>query len=223
MLPMQRATVWTVTSSLPVLFPAEKGKHDVLAFVLPTGEARPFNLLGGPTLQPARIVSDAQLLKRKRADIALAGGIKLMMMAEASDDPKAIDSANALLGPYSPIATEQYKKKRDVLPAKARHGFVVAPMISRALRDARFVAWMRWRTAERGIGIYCPDVATAIAAKVLLGNIRLCLHCQKVFLPEQSGEFYCSVKCREAHRVARWRARKKAKAALGAHSRKGGA
>jgi endogenous inhibitor of DNA gyrase (YacG/DUF329 family) len=84
-------------------------------------------------------------------------------------------------------------------------------LLTRALRRARLVLW--WHDKERRFlpAIYCPDVATALYVRALVGIVGgrallVCPRCGKPFVQERSDQDYCSIRCREAHRVARWRA-----------------
>lgn len=98
-----------------------------------------------------------------------------------------------------------------VVPARA----LLAIELSRAMQQARLVLWW-YEKKERFLpAIYCPDVTTALYVRALLGIAKgkallICPKCSKPFLQKRSDQDYCSIRCREAHRVARWRASKKA-------------
>jgi len=81
------------------------------------------------------------------------------------------------------------------------------------LDDVRLVLWkIQGRLAP---GILCPDIRTAFFVHVLMSavgaraSLRLCPKCGKPFMQKRADQEYCSVPCREAHRIERWRARKK--------------
>ena len=86
-------------------------------------------------------------------------------------------------------------------------------LLTRALRRARLVLW--WHDEQQRFlpAVYCPDVATALyvcaLVRIIGGRALLvCPRCGKPFVQERSDQDYCSIRCREAHRVARWRAAK---------------
>jgi len=90
---------------------------------------------------------------------------------------------------------------------------VLQRLLNHAVRNARLMLWRR--TNEKALlpAIYCPDAATAlyVSALVKIGGFRallVCPHCGNAFLQQRSDQDYCSIRCREAHRVARWRAEK---------------
>ena len=74
-----------------------------------------------------------------------------------------------------------------------------------------------WWTGERFTpAIWCEDIKTAFYVRVLLDiggkGLRICPHCGNIFFPNRTDQSYCSVSHREAHRVARWRARRRSSA-----------
>lgn len=85
--------------------------------------------------------------------------------------------------------------------------------MSKAVEDVRFVLW--W-TGERFLpALYCADLKTGLYVKGLLSLIggkcfRVCPYCDQPFFQTRPDQNYCSIPHREAHRVARWRARQKA-------------
>jgi hypothetical protein len=84
--------------------------------------------------------------------------------------------------------------------------------LSESLDDARLVLW--WTGTDFRPAIWCPAMKTGFYARALLSvvggtGIRVCPHCGGAFLQERSDQFYCSIAHREAHRVARWRLKKK--------------
>ena len=88
----------------------------------------------------------------------------------------------------------------------------------RALEGTRLVYWIQGSDASSagdlrmGPGIYCPHLKTAfVVNSILRDEFRICPKCQKTFHANYPRQVCCSVKCREAHRVARWRAAKKIK------------
>lgn len=62
-------------------------------------------------------------------------------------------------------------------------------------------------------GLYCPDLKTAVAARWLLApELRICAECAKIFTAARPKQLACSLRCRETHRIKRFRARKQLKA-----------
>jgi hypothetical protein len=82
---------------------------------------------------------------------------------------------------------------------------IVAEMLSKA----RLVVWFSGKARQFVPAIFCPDWKTAAFVKHFLGRLRSCPHCGKLFVPSRSDTDYCCTKCRDAHRLARWRANKK--------------
>jgi uncharacterized C2H2 Zn-finger protein len=91
----------------------------------------------------------------------------------------------------------------------------LARVLTKAIQPAQLVVW--WNKGRFLPALYCPDLATAFYVRCMLGiaggnALVVCPRCGNPFLQERSDQDYCSVRCREAHRVARWRrANKKAK------------
>ncbi len=69
----------------------------------------------------------------------------------------------------------------------------------------------------------CPDLSSALAYLLFFDGMAVCPHCQKLFKKKAGRrQACCSVKCRETHRMARWRDRKKIEAAEKTIKRRGG-
>jgi hypothetical protein len=90
---------------------------------------------------------------------------------------------------------------------------MLALLLTRALKRARLVLWWHQKRRRFLPAIYCTDVATALYVRALLGvagggALLVCPHCGTPFIQQRSDQDYCSIRCREAHRVARWRAAK---------------
>ena len=83
-------------------------------------------------------------------------------------------------------------------------------LVTNALRDVRLVLWWYRKARTFTPAISCPDLKTALFFKGLLGEIRVCPKCEKLFRPKNPNIDYCSPAHREAHRIARWRAQKEA-------------
>jgi predicted nucleic acid-binding Zn ribbon protein len=120
--------------------------------------------------------------------------------------------------------------ERAILALKENTGSFVLGIVKASLKEPGFlqdtlvkdlcnrldsVRVVLWKTQERiAPGILCPDVPTAFFVHVLMSavgakaSLRLCPKCGKIFMQKRADQDYCSVKCREAHRVERWRTRK---------------
>lgn len=88
----------------------------------------------------------------------------------------------------------------------------LAQLLTEAIRRARLVLW--WHDRERRFlpALYCPDLTTALYVRALIGivggrTLLVCPRCGEPFVQPRSDQNYCSIRCREAHRVARFRAR----------------
>jgi hypothetical protein len=90
--------------------------------------------------------------------------------------------------------------------------------LNRWVREARFVMYFD-RSQERPLpALYCPDAGTGLAAMIFnrvptprgLGVCRRPA-CQKSFLRMRPGQQYCSLRCGNADRKARERARERQK------------
>jgi hypothetical protein len=80
------------------------------------------------------------------------------------------------------------------------------------LIGVRLVIW-QWQD-QLAPALLCPDVGTALLVHYVMcalggrAGMRLCPKCSQAFVQNRADQTYCSIKCREAHRVERWRARK---------------
>jgi hypothetical protein len=69
----------------------------------------------------------------------------------------------------------------------------------------------------------CPDFNRAAAYKLFFDGLGVCPRCQKLFAKTGApNQACCSVQCRESHRMARWRERKKIEAAQKSAKKHGG-
>ena len=101
-------------------------------------------------------------------------------------------------------------------------GVFLSGFISDVLASAKLVYWQQGKAPNYPTlpnapqlrpGVYCPDFKTACAVKMLFGNVRVCLHCNGLFEAGRSNHDCCCPEHTEAHRMARWRERKKIEAA----------
>lgn len=187
---------------------------------------------------PIRVVRDSEIVEngdlnpKLRKKILsetwdMIRAIGLLFRAEEVRDSKAALEAYTLAKPvlFGHTSTTQDRDAVDLVISmnslESNIGLDLDQLISHALANARLVCWGHWKlaTAERdarrplhqrrAIGIYCPDWKTAIVAKMILGSIRICFRCHKPFIAKRPKQNCCIAGCREAHRLARWRAKKK--------------
>jgi hypothetical protein len=99
--------------------------------------------------------------------------------------------------------------------AQADVSFILVRLLAtsfaaRALHRVRLVFWIYGPDPQLGPALYCPEFKTAVAVHLILRDaFRYCPRCQKTFLVEHPTQMCCSIECREAHRIARWRAAKR--------------
>jgi hypothetical protein len=81
--------------------------------------------------------------------------------------------------------------------------------------NAQIVLW--WMHGSFRPAIYCDDVETALYIHTFFiaptggTGFRICPHCTDQFFQDRPNQDYCRPEHREAHRVARWRNKKKEK------------
>lgn len=131
---------------------------------------------------------------------------------ENSDFAKALQAMAGLSS--SKEALEVYEGLRPGPRASADPRWLLSHEVSQALGHARLVLW--WNTERFLPAVYCPDLKTAFYARALLDivgtkSFRVCTYCGDLFRQKRPDQDYCSIGHREAHRVARWRAKQKMK------------
>jgi|ERR1039458_94968 hypothetical protein len=98
-------------------------------------------------------------------------------------------------------------------------------LVTEEIKEAHVVLWWSSRQRRFTPAIFCglpsdeqglhhprlPDLKTAFFLMGLLGKIRICplAGCEILFVPRQANIEYCSLAHQAAHRVARWRAKKR--------------
>ena len=117
--------------------------------------------------------------------------------------------------------------------SSARRGeaaIVLSQLMSKEISRARIVLWyarkmvlLRDMSGSKPFvpppdklipAIYCEDVKTALFVFAAIGRgLSICPRCDKTFVQKQKRRHqqYCSIRCREAHRVERWRKRQRTK------------
>jgi len=169
--------------------------------------------------EQVRVIDERELRSKERlSEVAsgapgwidfLCGIKKLQGLEDEFQDPIEYRSAWELIAPKF-----GFDPKKAAPPRNLKS--YLLPALAVAFEKVRLTFWYT-RPDEQGKklllpGLYCPDTQTAAAARWLLGrSLRVCTHCQTVFLAKRPKQTAHSVKCREAHRVARWHARRKLK------------
>jgi hypothetical protein len=225
-LPLQpgkcKSPLQSVTSVLPVLEPAEYNACDGAVWIAPNECAY------------VRVLKRSQLNKRsKDFDKAIRSalrpeewnfltGITTLKIAREKRDTLAARKAYDLLEGYFRQEAPRYRgieQNEQWIEQELMRD--LSWLASKALEGARMVFWIKGQPIESGAvirgefmpGIYCPTRKTAIAMKMILSNsVRICPHCDSLFSVKLPKQQCCSISCREAHRVARWRDRKKGRA-----------
>jgi hypothetical protein len=141
--------------------------------------------------------------------------VSIIRALESNDQQAVQDAILALKArSYAPDSLAMRITKRNLNAPEYPQDTLVYELC-RQLDEVRLVLW---KTQGRiAPGILCADVQTAFLVHVLMSavgakaSLRLCPKCGTTFMQKRQDQDYCSVKCREAHRVERWR-RKKASA-----------
>jgi hypothetical protein len=90
--------------------------------------------------------------------------------------------------------------------------------LCKELEGVRLILWKKDKDRKLAPGLYSPTLRSAFWIHALMSGIgtgkgfRICPKCSKIFWQDRPDQNYCSVKCREAHRIERWRANKKTEA-----------
>jgi hypothetical protein len=195
--------------SIGVLLPCDYEERDGVAFTHTKGRSH-----GGPVrvLRTAKVEAEIRAFTRNQQPgwLNFVSGVKKLIDAENQNDPILIRDAHNLMAPFLGFARNE----------NVSEGFKSWLLSSggTALEDVKLTFWRR-RPDKKGnlppvrLALHCPDIKTAAAAQILLNpEIRVCTHCQKLFRADKpKQQTACSIKCREAHRQARWHARKDSK------------
>lgn len=224
---MQRGSYIPVTQ-IPVLIPCSFGARDGMANFLPQGLLfSPVRVLRDKELD--KNTAGGKKLWRSLGKRETERLLALIAFRKATEERDAVAVANLEEG-YRRILVEVLQLEdtktaeaqsaiqtfarlfaKDSGPSTGTPQRILAKVLSNALRKAQLVLW--WKDTERRFlpAIYCPDVATALYVSALLGIVGgrallVCPHCGEPFVRQRSDQDYCSIRCREAHRVARWRA-----------------
>jgi hypothetical protein len=121
----------------------------------------------------------------------------------------------SLVGMSAEESLKHYEGLRPGPRAKADLHRLISYEVSRSvgLMNADIALWW-WKGAFRP-AIYCKNVETALYVHTFFigptGDVgfRICPHCKEQFFQNRPNQDYCRPAHREAHRVARWRGKKK--------------
>ncbi len=114
-------------------------------------------------------------------------------------------------------AIERWSGYRHGPRAKADYRWLLSQLFWEALEFVRLVLW--WSGRQLRPAVYCPDLKAALYVFLLMKIAAgegwgACPYCGKFFVQQRSDQNYCTIAHREAHRVARWRKRKRAKSRI---------
>ena len=213
---MQRGPYDTVT--LPVLIPCELEEKDGTAAFLPgLAGVLPVRILGDSDLH-----ADAPFWKSIPDQNEFLAVVRLVGAVNANDQLAAADAAAQLAGGTNDMVRKLAREFARSVPSFPREQ--LERVISKQVKSARLVVWTaNGRTTP---AIFCPDNQTALFVTALLTRISgrglaICPHCGKPFLRTRSDQEYCTIRHREAHRVARWRkAQKRVKGSTNSRKQK---
>jgi hypothetical protein len=205
---MQRDTYNTVT--VPILIRSSKAWAEGEAFWddLEEGDervlVREFTEDDSDQSIPCGKETWNQLSDLERRQIVRVGDVLRAMKSKDADD---IEKAMLTLKSSSLLIARLMKEP----------GFVEESLVlelCRNLYDVRLVMWKR-KNGLLAPGLLCPNVRSAFWILTLWSAVgmkagpRLCPRCGLLFGQKRPDQDYCSIECREAHRVDRWRKKKR--------------
>jgi hypothetical protein len=212
---MTRNSVQTVT--LPILVAADTAKEmDGWGTFFPVDRVESMAV---------RVVREADIKARLRTifrpkDLALfVGAIELKQAYDAKDE-LSLQRASEKVRPW--IKHFALPRELDWKSADGRVSITstgqkwnatrwnYSRLMADMFQNARLVLWFSQKDERSLPALYCPDWKTAAFLMTFLGRIRVCPKCSKIFIPSADNVDYCNPAHREAHRVARWRARQRA-------------
>jgi hypothetical protein len=220
---MQRGRTDSVT--VEVLYPSPSGQ---LAGFQPGLRVAALTV---PELKEAFLRLEESERKRLAGFVAVRDAIQ---RRDALAAQKALESMDYQAVPELRILREFWKSRpADPLAQKfaalekSMHSVSldeVAERLARVITDelhGKTALVCRWNGTKFLPALLCENFTSAVYALALVkfatGNLglALCAKCGKIFPQDRSDQDYCSLRCREAHRVARWRLRKRAEAKRG--------
>ena len=225
---------------VPVLIPAKPSERDGYAtFFRELATRTPVRVFGDSDLRNARkhltpqevehfaaVLNLTTALQNPSDTIALGKAeekLKKVYDAKRSEPP---DLSRFIDEPFS----QEVEKNTDMSALEAIEVIAARRPSPRAATDrrwrlseeisemlsasSRLVLW--WTGRRFTPAIWCEDNRTAFYVRALLNvvggiGLRTCPHCSEIFFQKRPDQSYCSVAHREAHRVARWRAKQLSK------------
>ncbi|MFZ0278439.1 MAG: hypothetical protein WA254_03875 [Candidatus Sulfotelmatobacter sp.] len=202
---MQRDTYKTVT--VPIITYAFQQKRDGTASFLPDFKGlRPVRILRDKDLKQTGEIWQSITREQREEIIATAN---LISAIEKQDSLAAKKASIALAGSKSPELRKIVSEVADKIASYPQTQ--LDETISARLKSAQLVVWNYH--GKPTLAIFCPSIVTALFAKLLLSRVSgkglaVCPQCGIPFVTKRPNQDYCSIKHREAHRVARYRAKK---------------
>jgi hypothetical protein len=211
---MSRNSVQTVT--LPVLVTAESLKDSA-----GWGTFFPGDHTGNMAVQvvtPEDVIERLQTIFAPKDILLYNGVIQLMRALESGhqgDVEKCFEKVRPYIRHFAPLKEIQWKSADGRVSFKtigqkrnaARWNY--SGLMSDVFKGARLVVWYSEQEGRLQPALYCRDWKTAAFLLAFMQHFRECPKCHTVFVPSADNVDYCTPEHREAHRVARWRARKR--------------
>jgi hypothetical protein len=156
-----------------------------------------------------------------RSHKELMGYVKSKASAEASRAEQHVAKVLAELGDRKPGAvtgSDKDKYLRDAVESLLKRKRYPLSELSRQLnahaRRARFVLWWDESKGKFAPGLYCDNLATALATALFSRvvspkSLAVCQRCGNPFIRAKRPQRFCSLRCGNADRKARQRERAK--------------
>jgi hypothetical protein len=204
-----------------VLVPCEAKDRDGWASFHQVWETSPVKILGGTELRKTFVTlapEDRESVKNQIQFYRAARKGRLSLKERA---PFYQAFAQQLVGHLpgerleraqaEAIKYAQFLKKHD--SGGSADQYPISRLFTEGVEDAKFVLWI-WEKEKRLVpALWCRNVRTAVLLQVLISlesksrTIVVCPRCNEMFMQGRPDQDYCSASCREAHRVARFRAK----------------
>ena len=224
---MSRNGVQSVTSLLPALLPCKPGLED--GFYV----SHRVRILACDEIieRYKRWMKSPHSKEESRIDWETLGGLKLLKQATEIKDQTAARKALLMLTRYlrpkvagdpDPDGLLNTISSAVTVDAAIGDTFFLQQFVADSIRSCEPCLWTPGKGYGLGghslpsnpprMGMFCPNYQGAAVYCMFFNGLRVCLHCQSLFSTERSNKDCCSPECRDAHRVARWRDRKKTEA-----------
>jgi hypothetical protein len=195
----------SVSSGIAVLVECEYAERDGLSYYQSgiTLKGRPVRRVRGKELRTRALLEKIAGGTPGWIDF-LTGIKKLQQIENAADDPRVFADAYKLMA-----AELGFDPKKE---PKSTFYSMLMPALVHALDGLRVVFW---RTNDGqllpGLFAIAPDnMKTAAAACWLLSpELRICNHCDRIFIAKRPKQTAHNAKCRDAHRLIRFRSKRK--------------